>query len=47
MKVELNVPESLKQITLEQYQRFMGIYDRKDIDEFFFDAEDDSDFLRS
>lgn len=35
MKVELNVPETLKQITLEQYQRFMGIYDRKDIDEFF------------
>jgi hypothetical protein len=35
MKVEINVPENLEQITLEQYQRFMTIYDRKDIDEFF------------
>jgi len=35
MKVEINVPENLEQITLEQYQRFMNIYDRKDIDEYF------------
>lgn len=34
MKVEIDVPESLNEITLEQYQAFLRIYDSSDSEEF-------------
>ena len=34
MKVEINVPSSLNDITLEQYQAFMRVYENTDSDEF-------------
>ena len=44
MKVTINIPESLSEITLTQYQKWLKISDKNE-DDNFFKAEDDRNFL--
>jgi len=45
MKLTLNIPESLSEVTLDQYQQWLKVAEDKELDNFL-TAEDDRNILR-